>query len=129
MSFSGEVYAEVEASVVNNGINPMAIVSGNPEPISGQAYVVVWIRWKYEDSTGEGGYTGSGWYWEDPNNGLRQFGTEDDFKKWLVTNKPKELDDELEKWDPAEKAAFLNTHLSELEANNCLYFTAGNPNV
>ena len=129
MSFSGEVYAEVEASVVNNGINPMAMVSGNPEPISGQAYVVVWIRWKYEDSTGEGGYTGSGWYWEDPNNGLRQFGTEDDFKKWLVTNKPKELDDELEKWDPAEKAAFLNTHLSELEANNCLYFTAGNPNV
>lgn len=129
MSFSGEVYAEVEASVVNNGINPMAMVSGNPEPISGQAYVVVWIRWKYEDLTGEGGYTGSGWYWEDPNNGLRQFGTEDDFKKWLVTNKPKELDDELEKWDPAEKAAFLNTHLSELEANNCLYFTAGNPNV
>lgn len=37
MSFSGEVYAEVEASVVNNGISPMAMVSGNPEPIDGQA--------------------------------------------------------------------------------------------
>ena len=57
MSFSGEVYAEVEASVVNNGISPMAMVSGNPEPIDGQAYVVVWIRWRYDDSTGAGGYT------------------------------------------------------------------------
>lgn len=124
MSFSGEVYAEVEASVVNNGINPMAIVSGNPTPVDGQAYVVVWIRWRYEDSTGEGGYTGSGWYWDDPNNGLHQFGTEDDFKEWLVKNKPKALDDELGKWNPAEKAAFLNAHLSDLEAYGCLYFTA-----
>lgn len=127
MSFSGEVYAEVEASVVNNGISPMAMVSGNPEPIDGQAYVVVWIRWRYDDSTGAGGYTGSGWYWEDSNNGLhQQFGTEDDFKEWLVKNKPTELDDELKNWDPAEKAAFLNAHLSELEAHGCLYFTASN---
>lgn len=129
MSFSGEVYAEVEASVVNNGINPMAIVSGNPTPVDGQAYVVVWIRWRYNDETGEGGYTGTGWHFNDSNNGLQSYGTEAAFKDWLVKNTPSNLDEVLGKWDAAEKAAFLNTHLSELEANDCLYFTAGNPNV
>ena len=124
MSFSGEVYAEVEASVVNNGISPMAMVSGNPEPIDGQAYVVVWIRWRYDDSTGDGGYTGVRWFWEDPNNGLHQFATEDAFKAWLVTEKPTKLDDILGGWNAAAKAAFLNAHLSELEAHGCLYFTA-----
>lgn len=88
MSFSGEVYAEVEASVVNNGISPMAMVSGNPEPIDGQSYVVVWIRWRYDDSTGSGGYTGVGWFWEDSNNGLHTSGiwedNEESFKQWLI---------------------------------------------
>lgn len=129
MSFSGEVYAEVEASVVNNGINPMAIVSGNPTPVDGQAYVVVWIRWRYDTATGDGGYTGTGWHFNDPNNGLQSYGPEATFKEWLVDNTPSNLDTVLKQWDAAEKAAFLNTHLSELEANNCLYFTAGNPNV
>lgn len=129
MSFSGEVYAEVEASVVNNGISPMAMVSGNPTPVDGQAYVVVWIRWRYNDETGEGGYTGTGWHFNDSNNGLQSYGTEAAFKDWLVTHTPSNLDEVLSEWDAAEKAAFLNTHLSELEANDCLYFTAGNPNV
>ena len=129
MSYSGEIYAEVEASVVNNGISPMAIVSGNPEPIDGQAYVVVWIRWRYDSATGEGGYTGTGWYFEDSNNGLQDFGTEDNFKDYLVTNQPTNLNTILGDWDADEKAAFLNSHLSELEAGNCVYFTAGSPNT
>lgn len=131
MSYSGEIYAEVEASVVNNGINPMAIVSGNPEPIDDSAYVVVWIRWRYESETGAGGYTGTGWYFDDPNNGLRSygFGSEDDFKKYLVDNQPSSLNEILETWDADEKAAFLNSHLSELETGDCVYFTAGSPNT
>lgn len=125
MSYSGEVYAEVEASVVNNGISPMAIVSGNPEPIDGQSYVVVWIRWRYDDATGEGGYTGTGWYWDDPNNGLYGYGgSEVGFKEWLVKEKPGNLNDILEQWSADAKAAFLNTHLSQLEAADCIYFTA-----
>lgn len=125
MSYSGEVYAEVEASVVNNGISPMAIVSGNPEPIDGQSYVVVWIRWRYDDETGEGGYTGTGWYWNDANNGLHRYASsEEEFKAWLVENKPGDLNDELSSWSADEKAAFLNTHLSQLEAADCVYFTA-----
>lgn len=128
MSFSGEVYAEVEASVVNNGISPMAMVSGNPEPIDGQSYVVVWIRWRYDDSTGEGGYTGTGWHWSDPNNGLHGSGlwedNEDSFKQWLIKNKPTNFDQFLSTWDPDEKADFLNSHLGALEAGGCVYFTA-----
>lgn len=93
MSYSGEVYAEVEASVVNNGISPMAMVSGNPEPIDGQAYVVVWIRWRYDDTTGYGGYTGTGWYFYDPNNGLNDHFTEQEFYTYLTENKPNTLDD------------------------------------
>lgn len=124
----GEVYVEVDASVVNGGIAPMAIVSGNPTPVDGQAYVVVWIRWRYDDLTGDGGYTGTGWHFNDPNNGLQDYGPEKDFKECLTQYKPQDLDSILSKWDATEKAAFLNTHLSELEANGCLYFTANSTN-
>ena len=66
----GQVYVEVDASVVNGGIAPMAMVSGNPEPVDDQAYVVVWIRWRYDNVTGKGGYTGYSWYFGDPNNSI-----------------------------------------------------------
>lgn len=120
---NGEVYAQVDASVVNGGIAPMAMVSGNPEPVDGQAYVVVWIRWKYDDETGKGGYTGYSWYFGDPNNGLTGY-NEDSFESYLTTNTPTDLNDILGKWNPDQKAAFLNAHLGELEANDCVYFTA-----
>lgn len=120
----GQVYVEVDASVVNGGIAPMAMVSGNPEPVDGQSAVVVWIRWRYDASTGKGGYTGQGWFFNDPNNGLQNYGTEDAFKEFLTTYQPTDFDDILKEWNATEKAAFLNSHLSELEAGGCLYFTA-----
>ena len=124
MSYSGEVYAEVDASVLNPGISTMAMVSGNPEPVDGQAYVVVWIRWKYDDTTGDGGYTGTGWYFDDPNNNIHKHHlSENDFKNWLVQNKPADLDSVLGDWSAAGKAAFLNEHLGTLEGGGCLYFT------
>lgn len=129
MSFSGEVYAEVEASVVNNGISPMAMVSGNPEPIDGQSYVVVWIRWRYDDSTGNGGYTGKGWFWDDSNNELpKHWSSEEDFKTWLSTNKPTNLNTYLEHWNATDKAAFLNNNMGVLEDGGCLFFTANTDN-
>ena len=120
---NGEVYAQVDASVVNGGIAPMAIVSGNPTPVDGQSFVVVWIRWRYEDTTGEGGYTGTGWHFDDPNNNLSaKFESEDEFKKHLTTGVTN-LDNVLSDWPAEKKAAFLNSHLSALEAGGCLYFT------
>ena len=120
----GQVYVEVDASVVNGGIAPMALVSGNPEPVDGESYVVVWIRWRYDDTTGEGGYTGTGWHFDDPNNGLQSYNSEAAFKQWLVDNKPTNLDSVLDDWPPVNKAAFLNDHHGVLQEGNCLYFTA-----
>lgn len=124
----GEVYAEVDASVVNGGIAPMAMVSGNPEPVDGQSYVVVWIRWNYDDSTGEGGFTGTGWHYDDSNNNIvKHYPNEADFKSWLTSQKPKDLDSVLGDWPADAKAAFLNNNLGVLQASGCLYFT-GNDN-
>ena len=121
----GQVYVEVDASVVNGGIAPMAIVSGNPTPVDGQSYVVVWIRWNYDNTTGVGGYTGTDWYFDDPNNNIKKHhSTEDAFKQWLVANKPGDLNSVLDDWSATDKAAFLNTNLGKLEANDCVYFTA-----
>lgn len=129
MSYSGEIYAEVDASVLNPGISTMAMVSGNPEPVDGQAYVVVWIRWKYDDTTGNGGYTGTGWYYDDSNNNIpKVYPNENDFKNWLVQSKPANLDSVLGDWSAADKAAFLNAHIGTLEDGDCLYFTANTPN-
>lgn len=125
MSYSGEVYAEVDASVLNPGISTMAMVSGNPEPVDGQSYVVVWIRWRYDDSTGAGGYTGTGWYFDDPDNNLKNhYPTEEAFKNWLTTFKPGDLGEVLDNWPAENKAAFLNKYMTELDAGGCLYFTA-----
>lgn len=121
----GQVYVEVDASVVNGGIAPMAIVSGNPTPVDGSSVVVVWIRWRYDSGTGEGGYTGTGWYFNDEyNNIAKHYGTEYDFKQWLVGSNPPDLGDVLDDWPAANKANFLNKHLDKLEAGGCLYFTA-----
>lgn len=130
MSYSGEVYAEVDASVLNPGISTMAMVSGNPEPVDGQSYVVVWIRWRYDDTTGDGGYTGTGWYYDDPNNHIPNvYPIENEFKKWLVDEKPADLDSVLGDWSAADKAAFLNTHIGTLEDSGCIYFTANATNA
>ena len=121
----GEVYVEVDASAINGGIAPMAIVSGNPEPVDGQSFVVVWIRWNYEDSTGNGGYTGTGWYFDDPNNNLeKHYTTEEGFKTWLTEFKPTDLNSVLNDWPAEKKAAFLNAHLSTLENGGCIYFSS-----
>lgn len=124
----GQVYVEVDASVVNGGIMPMAIVSGNPEPVDGQSYVVVWIRWRYDDITGDGGYTGTGWYFNDVNNNIKNhYSTEEGFKTWLTSDKPTDLNSVLGDWQADAKAAFLNAHLDDLEAGGCVYFTANIP--
>lgn len=121
----GQVYVEVDASVINGGVMPMAIVSGNPEPIDGQSYVVVWIRWRYDDATGDGGYTGYSWYFDDPNNNIKKhYSNQDDFIKWLITDHPTDLNSVLSDWSADSKAAFLTSYNEELSKYGCVYFTA-----
>lgn len=119
----GQVYVEVDASVVNGGVMPMAIVSGNPEPVYGQESFGVWLRWWYDDQTGEGGFTGSGWYLDDTNNALTDFFTrEGDFKAMLMRDKPQDLNFYLGSWGSDRKSEFLNKHQKELGANSCFTF-------
>lgn len=122
----GEVYVEVDASVVNGGIMPMAIVSGNPEPVAGQETFGVWLRWRYDSETGEGGFTGGGWFFSDIYNAInKKFSTEQEFKEYLVQFNPQNLDDILGEWDPVDKGKFFTNNQSALGANNCFFFGQG----
>lgn len=122
----GQIYVEVDANSVSGGVMPMAIVSGNPEPIFGQEHYGVWIRWWYDDTTGEGGFTGAGWFWEDNNNILNElFDSEESFKTELVTKKPQNLDNYLGRWNPDEKTEFYNRNQDKLGLNHCFYIVAG----
>lgn len=119
----GEIYVEVDASSIHGGIMPMAIVSGNPEPIVGQESFGVWLRWWYNDQTGEGGFTGNGWYWGDVNNALRDsFDSEEAFKVMLVRDKPKDLNGYLGNWGSDRKSAFFNDNQDSLGLNGCFTF-------
>lgn len=123
----GETYIEVDASVVNGGIAPMAMISGNPEQVDGAGHhVIVGIRWRYDDATGEGGYTGTGWYFDDPDNNIEKYyETEQEFKNHLKTENPKDLNDVMSNWDAERKAAFLYKHIDVLQVHDCLYFIPG----
>ena len=119
----GEIYVEVDASVINGGISTMAMVSGNPEPIVGQQSFGVWLRWLYDDTTGDGGFTGSGWYFKDENNALLDFfESEEEFKAMLVRDKPKDLNDYLGNWGSDRKSAFFNNNQDSLGLNGCFTF-------
>lgn len=122
----GEVYVEVDASVIGGGIMPMAIISGSPEPVAGEETFGVWLRWRYDEATGEGGFTGGGWYFDDIYNEInKEFSTEQDFKNYLVKEKPTNLIDVLGEWDPIEKGRFFTNNQSALGANNCFSFGPG----
>ena len=122
----GEVYVEVDASVVGGAIMPMAVISGNPEPVAGQETFGVWLRWRYDDKTGEGGFTGTGWYFDNIYNAInKRFQTEQEFKDYLVQTKPENLDEVLGSWGPTDKGRFFTENQSDLGANNCFWFGQG----
>lgn len=123
----GQIYVEVDASSINGGIMPMAIVSGNPEPVYGQDSFGVWLTWYYNDENGEGGFTGISWYIGDKNNILtKDFENEQAFKDYLALNKPINLDNWLQLWDVDSKSNFLESHKNDSGFSNCYTFI--NPN-
>lgn len=119
----GEVYVEVDASVIGGGIMPMAMISGNSEPVAGQESFGVWLRWQYDDTTGKGGFTGTGWYVGDSNNPItEQYETEEAFQQYLRENQPTDLNSVLGNWGSDKKAAFFNTHQVALGGGGCYQF-------
>lgn len=122
----GEVYVEVDASVIGGGIMPMAIISGSPEPVAGEETFGVWLRWRYDEATGEGGFTGGGWYFDDIYNAInKKYETEEEFKAYLVEKKPTDLNDVLGTWDPTDKGRFFTNNQSALGFINCFSFGSG----
>ena len=119
----GEIYVEVDASAINGGIAPMAMISGNEKPAEGQEYIVVWLRWKYDSTNGEGGFTGLGWQYGLPGNQIEKtYPSEEDFREYLKNNTPKTLDTVLGNWNSEDKRTFLNAFLQKDGSNLCLTF-------
>ena len=102
----GQVYVQVDANIVNSGINTLAS-SGDGEEVTS------WLQW-----TPEGGFTGRGWEnaWESPYVPLaKNFGrTLDEFKEYVKT--APNLDDLLGDWSNADKNAYIRSNHGMYEA-------------
>ncbi len=104
----GEVYVEVDASVVNNGISTLSI-SGEQGEEGGGEFIVVWLLWSYDEATGNGGFSGVSWYFgETPLK--KFFENEQAFKQYLIENKPNDLNAYLGNWDKQDKIDFIKNH-------------------
>lgn len=104
----GEVYVEVDASVVNNGISTLSI-SGEQGEQGGEEFIVVWLLWSYDEETGNGGFSGVSWYFNDTP--LKSFFTnEQEFKEYLKTDRPTDLNKYLGSWDKQDKIDFIKKH-------------------
>lgn len=104
----GEVYVEVDASVVNNGISTLSI-SGEQGEQGGEEFIVVWLLWSYDEETGEGGFSGVDWYFDDTPL-KSSFGNEQEFKEYLRREKPTDLNQYLGSWDKQAKIDFIKNH-------------------
>lgn len=128
MAGYGEVYAEVEAGVVNSGINTLA-GSGEIGEAGDAGTVVVWLLWNYDNINA--GFTGKNWYWDDPLNPLKTNWTSthpgdtvEDFNNWLRTTNPTDLNDYLGDWPAKDKADFCEKYSSVLGIGpgNCIEY-------
>lgn len=110
MSQFGEVYVELDASVVNNSISTLSISGDIGEDVEGgESVITVWLLWTYDEVTGNGGFTNLDWYfYETPLSS--NFENENVFKNYLVEHKPKELDAYLGSWDKNEKITFIENN-------------------
>lgn len=119
----GQIYVEVDANSVSGGVMPMAVVSGNPEPVFGQESYGVWLLWKYDTETGKGGFTGISWYVGDDYNVLNTwFHTNEEFEAKLASEKPSNLDEYLGGWGTNDKQQFLENHKNKPGFVECFTF-------
>ena len=135
MAGYGQIYVEVDASVVNGGIATLS-TSGNIG--DGSTDGRYWLLWSYSvigDTYQSGGFTGIDWYWDGAYNyiqegwnasGLGEQGY-DGFIKYLTENPNlSNLDKILGDWSDDQKAHFLELHKGEPGFSSCYTFL--NPN-
>lgn len=142
MAGSGQVYTTVDAQAVNSGISTLSISGEIPGGDEGVTALMAWVNWVYDD-TGNGGFTGKGWFWNDTNNDLAlawgnhynstvdeatsqpYANNENGFKKWLADTNPPNLDILLGNWDLKRKETFVNNNMNTLgvypsDSNGCI---------
>ena len=117
----GQVYVEIDASVVNNGIMLLEASGG------GQEGVTSWINWNSE------GYMGIGWFWRETpitswwesnyNNPAYVKGDytsdEQGLSDWIASERIENLTDALGNWDNDAKNDFLKSHVDVFL--NCVF--------
>ena len=121
MAGYGEVYTEVEASVVNGGISTLS-GSGAIGEEGDAGTVVVWLLWQYDQA--RAGFTGKDWFWDDPLNPLAakwslnhpvEYGYDQNgFNQWLREKNPSDLNEYLGDWSAKDKAEFCENHSTAL---------------
>lgn len=124
----GQTYARVSASVLNEGINTLDVSGGDTT-------VTVAISWTVE------GFTGSGWFWNDPNNlldngwremqgneatrktnisGVPYSSDEQGLRDYISQNNITNLDDVFAMWNSDEsKSDFMIAHLGVDISRSC----------
>lgn len=128
----GQTYVDITATEIEDGIMTIAASGGGQE--TGSA----WIYWN------DSGFTGRGWYWEDPNNGVRigweaavadeggyinkcngnadgtpHTGSLPDFEYHVSQRHSENLDYILNNWSTESKMTFIVFH-PELKESGCV---------
>lgn len=107
----GAVYVDVTGNSVDYGIATLN-TSGDDNPGTGETSDRYWLHWSY-DATGNGGFSGQSWYWNDSRNYLDnawndwriqngysdlKYEKEDGFKLYLAEVHPENLDHLFSIW-------------------------------
>lgn len=121
MAVQGETYASVDANALDFGVSPMNI-SGVTPGYGDTTFVQVGLAWTYDQADGSGGFTGTGWYWNDNHNILSSSGnwnSEDEFKQWLMQGDQTDaLNNLFSQWDT--KANFIINNQRSLGVGGCM---------
>ena len=129
----GQVYVDVAAAQAEMGIMTMAASGGGNTPTGG-----AWLYWT------DNGFTGQGWYWDDPNNyvqtgwaqavrdgdgyvngcsgntdGTPHTESYDDFLDHVSKRHTENLNYILGGWGSREKTYFITGH-PELDQHGCV---------
>ena len=120
----GQIYVDVAAAQAEMGIATLGTSGGGQEG----GY---WLYWNVD------GYTGRGWFWDDPNNhdkegweayiregqltcGTEHEATEQGLRDHISGGHADDLNDVLGGWDTGEKMVFVGSNYDQFQNYSCL---------
>lgn len=123
MAEYGEVYAEVDASVVNGGISTLDLAGSIPgiEISEGDFRVTIGVRWVYS-SEGTNGFSGQGWFTADTYSPFSSFENNDAVNEQLANMSAAEISSAyFSNWGEEERYNFTRNHYDQLAVSGCTY--------